>query len=59
LLSTNLQDFAETPRHEKDNSVIPTHAPAFDLIAEEVADVNPDLIARNSIGEPESVHYEW
>ena len=30
----------------------------FGLIAEEVAEVNPDLVARNSQGEPESVHYE-
>jgi Chaperone of endosialidase len=33
-------------------------SPAFGLIAEEVAKVNPDLIARNSQGQPESVHYE-
>ena len=31
---------------------------AFGLIAEEVAEVNPDLVARNSQGETESVHYE-
>src|SRR6266545_2237748 len=31
---------------------------AFGLIAEEVAEVNPHLIARNSKGQPESVHYE-
>src|SRR5262245_9293853 len=33
-------------------------SPAFGLIAEQVADVNPDLVARNSQGQPESVHYE-
>jgi hypothetical protein len=32
--------------------------PAFDLIAEEVAEVNPNLVAHNSQGQPESVHYE-
>jgi hypothetical protein len=31
---------------------------AFGLIAEEVAKVYPDLVGRNSIGEPESVRYE-
>jgi hypothetical protein len=31
---------------------------AFGLIAEEVADVNPDLVARNAEGQPEAVHYE-
>jgi trimeric autotransporter adhesin len=35
-----------------------TQSPAFGLIAEQVADVNPDLVARNSQGQPESVHYE-
>jgi hypothetical protein len=30
----------------------------FGLIAEEVAEVNNDLIVRNGQGEPESVHYE-
>ena len=35
-----------------------TQSPAFGLIAEEVADVNAALVARNSNGEPESVHYE-
>jgi hypothetical protein len=28
------------------------------LIAEEVAEVNPGLVARNAQGQPESVHYE-
>jgi uncharacterized coiled-coil protein SlyX len=36
----------------------PTQSPAFGLIAEEVAEVNPNLVARNSQGQPESVHYE-
>jgi Chaperone of endosialidase len=35
-----------------------TQSPAFGLIAEQVAEVNPDLVARNSQGQPESVHYE-
>jgi hypothetical protein len=35
-----------------------TQSPAFGLIAEEVAEVNPALVARNSKGEPESVHYD-
>ena len=35
-----------------------TQSLAFGLIAEEVAEVNPDLVARNSQGETESVHYE-
>jgi hypothetical protein len=35
-----------------------SQAPAFGLIAEEVADVNSALVACNSEGEPESVHYE-
>jgi Skp family chaperone for outer membrane proteins len=35
-----------------------TQSPAFGLIAEEVAEVNPDLVARNAQGQPESVHYE-
>jgi hypothetical protein len=35
-----------------------TQSPAFGLIAEEVAEVNPHLIARNSQGQPESVHYD-
>lgn len=33
-------------------------SPAFGLIAEEVAEVNPALVAHNSVGQPESVHYE-
>ena len=35
-----------------------TQSPAFGLIAEEVAEVNPDLVARNAGGQVESVHYE-
>ncbi len=31
---------------------------AFGLIAEEVAEVSPDLVGRNPDGEPESVRYE-
>jgi uncharacterized coiled-coil protein SlyX len=35
-----------------------TQSRAFGLIAEEVAEVNPDLVTRDSNGQPESVHYE-
>jgi hypothetical protein len=35
-----------------------TQTLAFGLIAEEVAEVYPDLVGRNSKGEPESVRYE-
>jgi hypothetical protein len=35
-----------------------TQTLAFGLIAEEVAEVSPDLIGRNADGEPESVRYE-
>jgi hypothetical protein len=35
-----------------------TQSPTFGLIAEQVAEVNPDLVAHNSQGQPESVHYE-
>jgi Chaperone of endosialidase len=35
-----------------------TQTIAFGLIAEEVADVNPDLVGRNPKGQPESVRYE-
>ncbi len=35
-----------------------TQSPALGLIAEQVAEVNPALVARNSQGQPESVHYE-
>jgi hypothetical protein len=35
-----------------------TQALAFGLIAEEVAEVNPDLVGRNPEGQPESVRYE-
>jgi hypothetical protein len=35
-----------------------TQTPAFGLIAEEVAEVYPDLVGRNSDGQPESVRYE-
>ena len=35
-----------------------TQTIAFGLIAEEVADVNPDLVGRNPEGQPESVRYE-
>ena len=31
---------------------------SFGLIAEEVAEVNPGLVAHNAQGQPESVHYE-
>ena len=35
-----------------------TQSLAFGLIAEEVAEVNPGLVAHNAQGQPESVHYE-
>jgi hypothetical protein len=35
-----------------------TESPAFGLIAEDVAEVNPNLVARNAQGEVESIHYE-
>jgi hypothetical protein len=35
-----------------------TRSPAFGLIAEDVAEVNPALVARDAKGQPESVHYE-
>jgi len=35
-----------------------TQSRAFGLIAEEVAAVNPNLVAWNAQGQPESVHYE-
>ena len=35
-----------------------TQTIAFGLIAEEVAEVNPDLVGRNPHGQPESVRYE-
>jgi hypothetical protein len=35
-----------------------TQSPAFGLIAEDVAEVNPNLVARNLEGQPESIHYE-
>jgi hypothetical protein len=35
-----------------------TQTIAFGLIAEEVAEVYPELVGRNSRGEPESVRYE-
>ena len=43
-------------RYKKE--IDPKQAAAFGLIAEEVAEVNPDLVARNSKGQPESVHYD-
>ena len=35
-----------------------TESPAFGLIAEDVAAVNPALVAKDGKGEPESIHYE-
>jgi hypothetical protein len=43
-------------RYKKDYDV--TQTLAFGLIAEEVAEVYPDLVGRNPEGEPESVRYE-
>ncbi len=44
--------------HRYTKGIDRTQSPAFGLIAEEVAKVNPNLVARNSQGQPESVHYE-
>jgi hypothetical protein len=43
-------------RYKKE--IDPTQLRAFGLIAEEVADVDPDLVARNSKGQAETVRYE-
>ena len=45
-----------TYRYKKE--IDKTQSRAFGLIAEEVAEVNPDLVAHNAQGQPESVHYE-
>jgi trimeric autotransporter adhesin len=45
-----------TYRYKKE--IDKTQRLAFGLIAEEVAEVNPDLVAHNAQGQPESVHYE-
>jgi hypothetical protein len=45
-----------TYRYKKE--IDSTQSQAFGLIAEEVAEVNPDLVACNAEGQPESVHYE-
>jgi septal ring factor EnvC (AmiA/AmiB activator) len=45
-----------TYRYKKE--IDKTQSLAFGLIAEEVAEANPDLVAHNSQGQPESVHYE-
>src|SRR5205823_4600757 len=44
-------------RYKKD--IDPSGSPAFGLIAEEVAEVMPDVVARNAEGQPEAVRYEW
>jgi len=43
-------------RYKKD--IDPTRSLAFGLIAEEVAEVNPDLVTPNLDGKPEAVRYE-
>ena len=45
-----------TYRYKKE--IDKTQSRAFGLIAEEVAEVNADLVAHNAQGQPESVHYE-
>ena len=45
-----------TYRYKKE--IDPTQSPAFGLVAEEVADVSPALVAHDAKGQPESVHYE-
>ena len=51
-INLNRSAFATT------SSTIATQTIAFGLIAEEVAEVNPDLVGRNPEGQPESVRYE-
>ena len=46
-----------TFRYKK--KIDPTQIPAFGLIAEEVEKVNPDLVAHNPEGQPESVRYQY
>jgi hypothetical protein len=43
-------------RYKKE--IDPTQSPAFGLIAEDVASVNPELVACKADGQPEAVHYE-
>ena len=45
-----------TYRYKKD--IDRTQSPAFGLVAEEVAQVNPALVAHDANGQPESIHYE-
>ena len=45
-----------TFRYKKD--IDPSHVLSFGLIAEEVAEVSPDLITRDQNGKPETVRYE-
>jgi Chaperone of endosialidase len=45
-----------TFRYKKE--VDPAHALSFGLIAEEVAEISPDLITRDEDGEPQTVRYE-
>jgi len=45
-----------TYRYKKE--IDPSQSPAFGLIAEDVAEVNPSLVARNVQGQAESIHYE-
>ena len=45
-----------TYRYKKD--IDRGQSPAFGLIAEQVAEINPALIARDGKGRPESIHYE-
>src|SRR5438477_911403 len=39
-------------------AIDPSQSQAFGLIAEDVAEVNPALVAHDAKGQPESVHYE-
>jgi hypothetical protein len=45
-----------TYRYKKD--IDRTQSPVFGLVAEEVAQVNPALVAHDANGQPESIHYE-
>jgi hypothetical protein len=45
-----------TFRYKKE--VDPARALSFGLIAEEVAEIDPDLITRDEVGKPQTVRYE-
>ena len=51
-MSSSRSAFATTEQYDETQTI------AFGLIAEEVGEVNPDLVGRNPQGQPESVRYE-